>query len=134
VFRLYRAAGFALAVGLMVSLAASSAQQPPQEKKGEGKKGGFGGGFGGFGRPGQIMSTFIQDQLKLSDDQKKQVADLQKETEDKIDKILTEEQRKQYKEIRERGPGGGFGKGGFGKGGPGGKGKEKDGNPPKKDD
>ena len=71
-----------------------------------------------------------QDQLKLSDDQKKQVADLQKETDEKIDKILTEEQRKQYKELRERGPGGGFGKGGFGKGKDGGKG----GNPPKKDD
>ncbi len=125
-FRLYRAAGLALAVGLMVSLAASSAQQPPQEKKGPGK-GGFGGGFGGFGRPGQIMSTFLQDQLKLTDDQKKQVADLQKETDEKLDKILTEDQRKQLKEIRERGPGGGFGKGGFGKGG-------KGGFPPKKDD
>jgi Spy/CpxP family protein refolding chaperone len=133
VFRLYRAAGLALAVGLMVSLAASSAQQPPQEKKGPGGKGGFGGGFGGFGRPGQIMSPFIQDQLKLSEEQKTQVAALQKETDEKLDKILTEEQRKQYKEMRERGPGGGFGKGGFGggKGGPGGgKGKE----PPKKDD
>ncbi|HVK15259.1 MAG TPA: hypothetical protein VM597_41350 [Gemmataceae bacterium] len=132
-FRLYRAAGLALAVVLMVSLAASSAQQPPQEKKGPGGKGGFGGGFGGFGRPGQIMSPFIQDQLKLSEEQKTQVAALQKETDEKLDKILTEEQRKQYKEMRERGPGGGFGKGGFGggKGGPGGgKGKE----PPKKDD
>src|SRR5262245_23731120 len=88
VFRLYRAAGFALAVGLMVSLGVSA--QPPQEKKGppgEGKKG-FGGGFGGFGQPGQILSPFLQTQLKLTDEQKTQVAALQKETDEKLEKIL----------------------------------------------
>jgi hypothetical protein len=97
-------------------------------------RGGFGGpgggGFGGFGgfamsAPGQILPAFLQDQLKLTSEQKKQLEDFQKETDTKLDKILTEEQRKQFKEMRDRpaGPGGpgGFGPpGGGGPGGPGG--------------
>jgi Spy/CpxP family protein refolding chaperone len=90
--------------------------------------GGFGGAggrggmaFGGFGI-GQILPGFMQDTLKLTDEQKKQVEQLQKEAEEKLQKILTEEQNKQLKEIRDRGPGrGGFG-GGRGQGGPGGPG------------
>jgi Spy/CpxP family protein refolding chaperone len=78
--------------------------------------GGFGGGFGGFPQPGQILAPFLQNQLKLSDDQKKQLEDLQKDVDAKLEKLLTEDQRKQLKDMRE-----GAGRGGFGgRGGPGG--------------
>jgi hypothetical protein len=79
--------------------------------KGPGGLGGKGpGGFGGPPQPGQIMPVFIQDQLKLSADQKKQLEDLQKDVDGKLGKILTEDQQKQLKEIQDRGPGGkGFG-------------------------
>jgi outer membrane protein assembly factor BamB len=95
---------------------------------GRGGRGGFGpGGFGGFAPPGQILPPFLQDRLNLTAEQKKQLEALQKEVDGKLDKLLTDEQRKQYKEMRERfgrggrgGPGGPGGRGGFGPGGFGG--------------
>lgn len=80
---------------------------------GPGGRGGFGGGFGGFGTPGQIFSSAIQQQLRLSDEQKKELEVLQKEVDEKIGKMLTEDQKKQLKELQERRPGG-FGGGGTG--------------------
>lgn len=76
-----------------------------------------GGGFGGFGpfqppRPGEILAGFVQDVLKLDADQKKQLADLQKEVDAKLAKILNEEQRKSLDNMKP-------GKGGFGFGPPG---------------
>jgi hypothetical protein len=86
--------------------------------KGPGGPGGFGGGPGGFGGPpqsGQILPAFLQDQLNLTGDQKKQLNELQKHVDGQLDKILTDQQKQQLKEMRDRGPGG------FGppKGGPG---------------
>ena len=99
----------------------------------KGGKGGFGGGFAAP-QPGQIMPAFIAEQLKLTDDQKKQVESLQKDVDEKLAKILTEDQQKQLKELKDRRPGGfgGFGgaKGGGGAGGGGGKGGSKGGDPP----
>jgi hypothetical protein len=106
---------------------------------GGGGPGGPGGGPGGRGGRGpggppalgQVMPEFVQDNLKLTDDQKKQIADLQKELDAKPDKILTDDQRKQYKDMKDnpgrggrggRGPGGG-GRGPGGPGGPGGDGR-----------
>src|SRR5579884_168921 len=90
----------------------------------EGGRGGFGGRFGpgpgrGFGpggpggfrgrggmpQPAQILPAFLQDTLRLTDEQQKQVADLQKEVDAKLDKILTADQKKQLREMRARGPG-----------------------------
>ena len=97
---------------------------------GPGGPGGFGpGGPGGFGPPrmGQILPGFMQERLSLTATQKKQVADLQKEVDAKLAKILSAEQNDQLKEMQERGPGGGppgFGgpggppPGGFPPGGP----------------
>jgi Spy/CpxP family protein refolding chaperone len=85
---------------------------------GGGFGGGGGGGFGGFGRPGQILPPNLQDTLKLTDEQKKQVEELQKETEAKLQKILTEEQNKQLKDLQSGPRRGGLG--GRGPGGPGG--------------
>jgi len=93
-----------------------------------GGRGGPGGpGFFGFSPPGQLMPSFLQDELKLTVEQKKQLDDLHKEAAGKLDKLLTEEQRKQWKEMSQRGPGGGRGGRGFGPpggfgGGPGGPG------------
>jgi hypothetical protein len=92
----------------------------PKGKGGPGGPGGFGkggpGGFGGAPQLGQILPTFIQDQLNFTSAQKKQLSDLQKQVDDQLDKILTDQQKQQFKELRDRGPGG------FGppKGGPGG--------------
>jgi hypothetical protein len=90
----------------------------------KGSKGGI--GFGAPPQPGQILSPFQQARLKLTDDQKKEVAALQKEADGKLDKTFTADQRKRFKEMSAafaRGGPGGFGpggKGGFGPGGPGG--------------
>jgi hypothetical protein len=94
----------------------------------KGGAGGAGGGFGGgfaFGPPpvGTIVPSFVQDFLKLTEEQKKSLADLQKHVDAQLAKMLTEEQTKEMKNF---GPGGGgpF-RGGFGGppgGGPGGPG------------
>jgi EF hand len=98
---------------------------------GPGGPGGFGppgGGRGGFGppgggpggpmmapmRPGEILPGMFQQRLKLSDEQKSQVEDLQKDVDARLAKILTSEQNAQLKEMRSRGPGG-FGPGGRGR-------------------
>jgi Spy/CpxP family protein refolding chaperone len=80
-----------------------------------------GKGPGGFQppQPGEILTGFLQDLLKLNADQKKQLGELQKEVDSKLAKILTAEQKKSLDAMS---PGkGGFGKG-FGPpaGGPGG--------------
>jgi spore coat protein H len=91
---------------------------------GGGGPGGPFGGFGGGGQPGQFLPQPLQDSLKLTAEQRKEVEGLQKELDARLAKILTEEQRKQLKEVQQgpRGfgpPGGGFGppRGGFGPGG-----------------
>lgn len=91
-----------------------------------------GPGFGGgpmvvrLGTPGEILPGPMQEMLNLSGDQKKQIGDLQKDVDAKLAGILTEEQKKQFRELRDRGPagfaGGPSGRGGRGPGGPGGPG------------
>lgn len=76
------------------------------------QRGGFGGPGGAFGgrggAPGQVLSPGLQDRLNLSAEQKKKVEDLQKEIDNKINSILTEDQRKQLDELKKGGgrPGG----------------------------
>src|SRR5271166_3432401 len=96
-------------LGALLLVVVAIAQQPPG-----GNPGGFPGGFPGPftpPQPGQILPAFMQDQLRLTPEQKKQVEELQKEVDAKLAKILTEDQKKQMKEPRP---------GGFGPGGPGG--------------
>jgi Spy/CpxP family protein refolding chaperone len=83
---------------------------------GPGGPGGRGpGGFGGPPQPGQILPGFLQERLSLTEEQKKQVSDIQKDVDARLEKILTAEQRKQLQELQERGPGGpGRGPGGEG--------------------
>jgi Spy/CpxP family protein refolding chaperone len=67
-------------------------------------------GFGSAPQPGQLMAPTLQARLKLTADQKKVVAELQKEIDGKLDKLFTDDQKKQFKELRQN----------FGRGGPGG--------------
>ncbi len=114
---------------VFVTTAVSDKQRKPGG--GGGGRGGFGGpgggGPGGGGpsgfrppQPGQILPAPVQERLNLTADQKKQLEELQKETDGKLAKVLTDEQQKQLKDTA-GGPGRG-GRGGFGRRGPGGSG------------
>ncbi len=89
---------------------------------GPGGRMGFGGpggpmGFGGPPRPGQVLPPMFRRQLSLSAEQEAQIDALQQDVDAKLAKILNDDQRRQLKEMSERGPGGrpGFGgRGGFG--------------------
>lgn len=82
----------------------------PAQAFGAGGAGGFGGpgggagGFGGGGQPGIVLSNTAQTTLKLTDEQKKELEQIQKDVEARLEKMLTEEQRKQLKEMQERQP------------------------------
>jgi spore coat protein CotH len=88
--------------------------------------GGPGGGlFMRMPNPGEVLPGPIQEMLRLTGAQRKELEALQKEVDAKLDKMLTDDQRKQLKEMRERGPGAPGGPGGpmmipFGPGGAGG--------------
>jgi hypothetical protein len=75
------------------------------------------GGDRAFGGPaiGTLLPSFIQDRLQLSEEQKKQVQDLQMEVDKRLANILTAEQNRELAEMRTRGPGG---PGGNRRGGP----------------
>jgi len=73
------------------------------------RTGGGPGGPGGLGkppRPGQILPPFVQETLKLTDAQKKQLDELQTDVDARLGKILTDDQKQQLKDLRKRGPGG----------------------------
>jgi EF hand len=130
----------ALAAKLEADVGPGGPGGPGGRGPGGGGPGGPGGGPGGRGPGGpplgQVMPEFVQDNLKLTNDQKKQLADLQKELDAKLDKILTDDQKKQYKEMKDNpgrgGPGGPGGRGPVGPGGrgPGGPGGGPGGGPP----
>lgn len=119
---------FVAGVALIASPAVS---QPPEGKGKDGKDGKFGpkdgkGAKGGF-KVGSVLPPFMVEELKLTDDQKAKLADLEKDVKTKLDKILTDEQKKTLENFRPMGPGGPGGPGGGEKGGPGGKGGDKGG-------
>lgn len=112
-------------------LLANSCNECHREHRSQGR-GGFGGGPGGPGGPGagfggpppigQILSANTQDRLNLTPEQRQELEALQKDADARLDKILSEEQKQQLKQMREsgaRGFGGGF-RGGPGGPGPGG--------------
>lgn len=80
------------------------------EREGRGTAGGRAGppdGRGGLGspggrgpRPGQVLPDVLRDELDLTEEQKQQIADLQKEVDRRLDRILTRDQK-----ARLRGPG-----------------------------
>jgi poly(3-hydroxybutyrate) depolymerase len=69
-----------------------------------------GGGFGGFGTPpGTVLPARLKESLQLSDEQKKKLEALQKEVDTDLQKILTGEQNRRLKAIRDNAGRGGFG-------------------------
>ena len=71
-----------------------------------------------FPAPGEFLSTYKKGKLKLTDDQSKEMAALQKDVDAKLDKILTDDQRHQIEEQKAH-PFGGVQPGGGGPSGPG---------------
>ena len=111
------------------ALAAKLDEDAPRDRGGPGGPGGFDGGpggprgpglrgrggpggFGGSPQPGQVLPLMLQDMLELTDEQKKQVADLQKDVDARLAKILTDQQMSRLKQMRQRGPRGPGGRGG----------------------
>lgn len=62
-------------------------------------------GAGGARAPGQVLPAQLQDELKLTAEQKEKIAKLQKEIEAKVNEVLTEEQKKKLEELKKAGPG-----------------------------
>jgi hypothetical protein len=99
-----------------------------EQSKNRGRSFGFGppgGGPGGFmmmpPRPGEILPPMVQERLGLSAVQRAEIASIQKEVDERLGKILNDEQKKQIQEMRQRipgefGPRGGGPPGGFGPG------------------
>jgi hypothetical protein len=95
-----------------------------QKKKLEERPTGF--DMRNFAPPGQLLAPATQERLKLTKEQEKQLAELQKEADGKLDKLFKDDQKKKFKDMvdfMKRGPGGpgpgGPGPGGPGPGGPG---------------
>jgi outer membrane protein assembly factor BamB len=106
--------------------------EPPPRAEGS-PAGGRGRSRGGFPQPGQIVPSALRSRLELTAEQKKQLDALQKESDAKLDKLFTADQKEQFQAIREMGRGG-FGRGGGrdrrmggrGRGGGGGRGRAPD--------
>ncbi len=116
--------GVALALCSGTALAQKPADKPadPPKDGGRGPGGGgrgFGGGFAPI-KPGTVLPANLITELKLTDEQKKKLEELQKDVDKQLEKLLSDDQKKSLKEIRERGPGGGGFPGGPGGGRPGG--------------
>jgi hypothetical protein len=81
----------------LLALAVTFAEAQQDEKKGrKGRGPGFGGGIPST--PGRVLSSFQQERLKLTDEQKRQVDDLQTDVDARLKKILTEDQQKTLRE------------------------------------
>ena len=76
--------------------------------------------FSKFPPPGEFLSTFKRDKLKLSDDQAKAMQDFQKDIDSKLETILTDDQKHQIEEAKKNPFGGRPGGPTPGKRGPGG--------------
>lgn len=115
-----------LAMSMRTKAQDNSDNAPPPPPAGAGQNdsgaGGPGGGPGGQAHHGgfHLLPRFVMDKLKLTDDQKSQVAQLEKDTKAKLEKILTPDQVKIMETTRPPrppAPGGPEGQGG-GPGGP----------------
>src|SRR5207247_2936264 len=56
-------------------------------------------------QPGKVLSAGQQDILKLSTEQRKRIADIQKEIDAKLETLLTEDQKKLLQAMRVSSPG-----------------------------
>jgi hypothetical protein len=96
----------------LTALATEWQEREGNRPPGFGPPGGFpppgGGPRGMMGpppRPGEILPAPLRRNLKLSAEQARQLDELQKEVDAKIEKILNDDQKQQLKAMRQRGPG-----------------------------
>jgi outer membrane protein assembly factor BamB len=106
-------------------------------RRGQGGRGFGGRGFGPRSQPGQIMSASLMETLKLTAEQKKTEAALQKHVDEQLGTLLTAKQKQRLKDLASGGggpggfgPPGGFGGGRRGRGGQDGPGGPPNGGPP----
>ena len=112
----------ALALGVSTLIASTPEAGRPPPAQGGGPGGGAPRGRGGL----HLLPAGAQDQLNLSTDQQRQLADLETQTQAKLDQILTPDQQQLLQQMRPpqgqggngRGGAGGAGGGGSGRGGP----------------
>src|SRR5262245_21843352 len=90
----WMALAFATAVVGWCALTASS--NPPA---GQGGPGGKKGGPPGFA-PGRVLPPFVRDHLDLTAEQEKRLDELEAEVQQKLDKILTDKQKKKLADLR----------------------------------
>jgi hypothetical protein len=76
--------------------------------------------FSKFPAPGEFLSAFKRDKLKLTDAQAKEMQSLQNDLDSKLASILTDDQKHQIEEFKNNPPGGRPGGAPPGRGGPGG--------------
>ena len=67
------------------------------------------GGFGGPPQPGVVLPPMLQDRLNLTPEQREKIQALQADVDRRLASILTDEQKQQIQEMRNRGPGRGPG-------------------------
>ena len=108
---------FALGMGIILSAANSQppeGREPRPEKGDKGDKGGREPGPPPRYELGQVFPPPLMDEMKLTTDQFTELEKIQKDLKGKLDKLLTDDQKKVVLNFRPRGPGPG------GPGGPGG--------------
>jgi Spy/CpxP family protein refolding chaperone len=110
-----------LIVGGLLAAAVGSLTLVFAQPPGGGKKGPKGKGPPPY-QMGKVLPPHILEELDLTREQLAQLAELEKDVKQRLEKLLTPEQKKRIESLRERGP----------KGGPKGKGKEDDDGPPRK--
>ncbi|HZZ73207.1 MAG TPA: EF-hand domain-containing protein [Pirellulales bacterium] len=74
-------------------------------ERGPNQAGGRGRGPGGPPQPGELLNPREAEELDLTVDQKSKLEAIQKEATEKVEQLLTPEQRTKLKGLRERGPG-----------------------------
>ena len=94
----------ALGCGIFAVAMVAALAQPGDEKEKKGPPGGK------KGPPpyelGRVLPGFLRDQLDLTADQEKQIADLEKDVKAKLMRILTDDQKRKIEQFKGKGPGG----------------------------
>jgi hypothetical protein len=90
------ALAFATTIFGVCALTATS--QPPEGRSGPGGKGKK-GGPAGF-ELGKVLPPFVREELDLTDEQEKAIAELEQEVKGKLEKVLTAEQRQRAESAR----------------------------------
>lgn len=92
--------GTTLSTLLACVLAFATAQGRDDDEKRPGKKGPPPKGF----KLGKLLPPHIMHELELTEEQREKLADLEKETRKKLEKIFTEDQLKQIEKLGKRPP------------------------------